>query len=269
MPNITCNTWFRDEAWLLDVILPIWKMYEPVTKFIFYDDGSTDNSCSLIKAVLGNRAEIVGHERIAEASAREAMYNASPNGLIVSLDCDELISDALVEILEQIETIADTHSIITFCSNVVDSLHWRRNDPAYRENYRELITYKDGPWKASSSSGYHTASRLPARPGLSIKLQKNSSIIHLQALSKRFYALKQLWYKHYEHKIFGKSIEQLNSSYDPVVNNLDFMPVENESTSAVAVDPAVFESSVKIDEFLSFIRANYNPRLITFGAEYL
>ena len=116
---------------------------------------------------------------------------------------------------------------------------------------------------------YHT----PRTP--SIDLQKvtcgDAGFIHLQALNTRFYALKQLWYKHYEFHNYGHTVSEINSKYDPVVNNLNFEEIDTPEgvIENIQFDSSVFDDICKVKGYKKYIEDNYVEDLITFGEKYL
>ena len=96
-------------------------------------------------------------------------------------------------------------------------------------------------------------------------------VIHLQAINTRFYALKQLWYKHHELVHYGHSVDFINSRYDPVVNNLDFQPksIDAKLIDGIDFDCSIYDEMAEAKGYLKFIHENYNEGLITFGKEFL
>ena len=60
-----------------------------------------------------------------------------------------------------------------------------------------------------------------------------------------FYAIKQLWYKHYEYVTYGHSVDFINNRYDVVVNNLNFEEkhMTNKLISGIEFDVSVFNNT--------------------------
>lgn len=274
--SVFFNTMMKNEEDLLKEVLPIWEKY-PVDKFVFYDDNSEDNSIDVIKSILPkDRYEILNDhlDTFSESHNRQKMLDYSRNkkvDFVFSIDVDELLSTNMLNNFNNFLNIYNTSNLLLFWYNVVNgSLSYYRNDPQYTNNYRSFILPLNKTnnldltqWK------YHTP-RVPSvnLPTMSLK---KYGIIHLQALDKEFYAIKQLWYKHHEFVNYGHSIEYINNRYDPVVNNLNFNELETpkDIIEGINFDVKVFKSLIKKKMYLDFIKKNYNKQLITFGEEYV
>lgn len=274
--KIHFNTMMKNEEDLLKVILPIWEKY-PVDKFVFYDDNSTDNSVDIIKVLLPeSRVEIINDkkENFSESYNRQRILDYSRNenaDFVFSIDTDELLSSNILSDFESFLKYYETNNLNLFWYNVVeDSLNKTRNDPQYRFNFRSFVlplkhTFNLNPndWK------YHTP-RVP-HVNLPPTFTKKFGIIHLQAMNKKFYAIKQLWYKHYEFVNYGHSVEFINNRYDPVINNFNFESIQTpeEIVKGINFDSKIFENLLEKKEYLDFIKKHYNKLLITFGEEYV
>ena len=103
-------------------------------------------------------------------------------------------------------------------------------------------------------------------------MPREYGFVHLQALDIKFYALKQLWYKHYEYYTYNKSVDEINAAYDPVVNGLNFN-VHDIPDSVIywdTIDPTVFDKMAKERDYVGQIKQfGMVDGLITFGKEYL
>tara|TARA_Y100000592_G_scaffold78846_1_gene124120 strand:+ start:6088 stop:6912 length:825 start_codon:yes stop_codon:yes gene_type:complete len=269
------NIMVKNEEVLLGEVLPIWKNY-PLEKFVFYNDNSTDNTVEIIKDHLGDRAVILNDrlDKFHESYNRSRMLEYSRENkakYAIAFDCDELWSQNMVDNFDQIIPVYESRDIYLYWFNVVnDSLSKIRQDPEYINNYRSFILplkhtgkFNMNDWK------YHT----PRTPPVSLPkaATKDFGIIHLQAINRRFYALKQLWYKHYEYKNYKHSIEFVNERYDKVVNNLKFLEVDTPShiLGNISFDPSVYDIIAEQKKYLQYIQENYVPELVTFGEEYL
>ena len=97
--------------------------------------------------------------------------------------------------------------------------------------------------------------------------------MHLQSINKKYYALKQLWYKHFELKHNDLTVNEINERYDPVVNGLDFQPEKLPPGLAPGVDfkaiDRLYTNSNKIKTFHSDLWNNKTQQLITFGEQYV
>lgn len=274
--NIHFNTMVKNEGLLLEHVLPIWKKY-PIEKFVFYDDNSTDNTVEVINKHLSKERVVILNDHLPkfhEAYHRSKMLEYSRDDkadFVFSIDADELLSDNLVDDYKLVLKEYEAKDVHLYWYNVVEgTLNKTRQDPLYKENYRSFILpikytgkFDLNLWK------YHT----PRVPNVHLPkiATKNYGVIHLQAINERYYALKQLWYKHYEFKEYGHAVEKINSGYDPVVNGLNFHSIKTPKfiVGALSFDPKVFDEIEKIKGYKQYIMEHYNPNLITFGKLYL
>jgi hypothetical protein len=266
----------KNEGILLESILPIWKKY-PIEKFIFYNDNSTDNTVDVIYKHLPRERVVVLNDNLPsfnESHHRSRMLEYSREDkadFVFAIDADELLSENLVSDYDVFLREYETKNIHLYWYNVVEgTLNKTRQDPLYRNNYRSFILpikhtgkFNLKLWK------YHT----PRVPDVSLPraTTKRYGVIHLQAINKRFYALKQLWYKHFELIEYQHSVSEINKRYDPVVNNLLFLPI---TTPKFIIGKTTFNSDIydnieKIKGYREYINQNYNSDLITFGKKYL
>ena len=274
--NVHFKTMIKNEGLLLDCVLPIWKTYA-VDQFVFYDDNSTDNTLEVIAKHLPPERYVIYNDKLPafnEAYHRSKMLQHSRKkraDYVLSIDADELLSANLCNDLGDVLKEYETKDIWLFWYNVVgDSLNQTRNDPAYVSNYRSFIL----PLKHTgnldlSQWKYHTP-RVPL-VNLPKAHTKDYGVLHLQAINRRFYALKQLWYKHYESVNYNHSIEDINRRYDPVVNGLSFCAVQTPSliVGDLQFDSSVFDTIEEIRQHKKYVLEHANTALITFGKEYL
>ena len=273
--NVHANVMVKDEEFLLTELLPIWQTYK-IDKFIFYNDNSIDETVNIIKSSLGDRAVILNDnlEEFNESHNRSRMLEYSrENGAthVISIDCDELLSQNLVDDFNDVISLYDTQDVYLYWYNVVNnSLRETRNDPSYVNNYRSFIL----PLKYTGKFNltlwkYHT----PRTPQISLPTvsTKKYGIIHLQSINTKFYALKQLWYKHYEYVKYNHTVEFINNRYDSVVNNLNFMSIETpkEIIGDIKFDVSVYDNMCEHKGYLKFIKENYKKELVTFGSEFI
>ena len=272
---VHANIMTKNEELLLNELLPIWVNY-PVDKFIFYNDNSIDGTVNTIKSHLGDRAVIINDnlDEFNESHNRSRMLEYSrENGAthVKAMDCDELLSDNLVTNFNEVISMYDTKDVYLYWYNVVNNtLTETRNDPSYIQNHRSFILplkhtgkMNLGLWK------YHT----PRTPQITLPktMTKKYGVIHLQSINTKFYALKQLWYKHYEYVKYKHPVNFINQRYDPVVNNLDFMPIKTpkEILGNIQFDHKVYDEMCEHKGYLKFIKENYNKELVTFGSEFI
>lgn len=269
------NTMVKNEEILLDNILPIWKNY-PVDKFVFYNDNSTDNTVEIIKKYLEpDRHKIIHNktEEFHESRNRAKMLQYSridEADFVLSIDSDELLSSNLSKDLIYFLKNYDSYDTWLYWYNVVGTLQEVRNDPYYQTAFRSFILplkkteeFNLNNWK------YHTP-RVP-EVNLPKKFTKDYGVIHLQSINKKFYALKQLWYKHYEYIKYEHSAYNINEKYDLVVNNLNFCEVKTPKKiiEGIEFESKIFDKILNLKEYKKFILENYNKELVTFGKEFL
>ena len=271
------NTMFKNEESILPEILKIWKTY-PIDLFIFYDDNSTDNSVNIIKEYLPSEKIIIVNDKLPtfnESYQRQKMIDISLENevdIVFAIDCDELLTSSIVNNFDEFLEKYKTTDMWLFWYNCVnDTLLQYRNDSQYINNYRSFVLPLKNTGRLNVNDyKYHT----PRTPHVNLPIReftKEYGVIHLQAINRRFYAIKQLWYKHYEFVTYGHTVDFINSRYDVVVNNLNFDEryITNNLIDGIDFDISVFNNTEKEKEYLKFIHDNYNEELITFGKEYL
>jgi hypothetical protein len=269
----------KNEELMLKEILPIWEEY-PIDKFVFYDDLSTDDTVNLIKDFLGQRAVVITNKSqttFNESHNRSAMLEYSRKegaSHVVCIDADELMSQSLLNDFDKVIGHNSQYDIQYYWYNVVNGgIDQYRQDPMYINNYRTFILpLKNTGYFDMSQWKYHT----PRTPFVNLpkRTTKDYGFIHLQSINKRFYALKQLWYKHYEQINYGHSVDFINSRYDPVVNKLNFC--EKRTPDFIKGDIELSDSFIKVFDkieeikcYKEYILDNLNQELVTFGSEFL
>ena len=288
--KVQINTQVKNESLLLEHVLPFWKEY-PVDRFVFYDDRSSDNTSEVICDILGDRAKIFTSEgakpdgphlskNYDEAHMRSTMMNFSRSenaDSIIALDADELISKSILDSFNDVAKASTEYALHFYWHNVVGgSLKKIRQDPLYAHNYRVFIV----PLKFSSDYDMSTSQQktnaiheTPRTPTIHLPprhVDRNYGFIHLQAINARFYALKQLFYKVFEHVEYGRPAKDL-FFYDEVVNNFNFCEV---ATPPAIIgdwnfDASVFDKILEQRNYEEYIRKHATDDLITFGREYL
>mgnify|MGYP003652280498 CR=1 FL=1 len=273
--KVYANVMVKNEELLLTELLPIWQNYK-IDKFVFYNDNSVDNTVGTITSFFGDRAVILNDnlEEFNESHNRSRMleYSRADGAThVIAMDCDELLSQNLVDSFDTVIPMYDTKDIWLYWYNVVNNtLTETRNDPSYKYNYRSFILplkntgeFDLSLWK------YHT----PRTPQITLPKTNTKSygVIHLQSINTRFYALKQLWYKHYEYVKYKHPVNFINQRYDPVVNNLNFMSIKTPTDilGDIKFNSSVYDTMCEHKGYLKFIKDNYNEDLVTFGSEFL
>jgi len=274
--NIHFNTMLKNEEDLLEEVLPIWKTY-PVEKFVFYNDNSTDSSVDVINKHLSKDRVIILNDKLDsfnESHNRSRMleYSRENNSdYVFTIDCDEILSANFNGIFEEILENYKHYNFMLYWFNVVnDTLALYRTDPAYKNNYRVFILPMKYTGKFDLTMWqYH----VPRTPPVAMPLSKTDEIgiIHLQSMNTKYYAIKQLWYKHFEFVNYNYSEEIINSKYDPVVNGLNFHEIKTppEIIGNIKIDHSIFDRMAIKKGYLDFIKTHYNEKLVTFGKEYL
>ncbi len=268
------NTMVKNEEILLDFILPIWKLY-PIDHFVFYDDNSEDNTIEIIKKHLEpNRFTILNDklEKFNESHNRNRMLEFSREkcDFIFYIDSDELLSQSILDNFREVLNIHQKINLNMYWYNVVDSLDTYRFDPQYQGAFGRFITDTKNIGIVNEGAKYHTCTRFPPS-SLPTQYTNELGVIHLQSLNRRYYAIKQLWYKHYENKFWGHSVNDINKKYDPVINNFNFNLKETPDTikGNIKIEPNIFDKIIESKGYLEYILKNTNSDLITFGKNYL
>lgn len=272
--KVHANVMIKNEELLLQHIIPIWKNYQ-IDKWVFYDDNSSDNTVELLKDTFGNKAVFFNDKlpKFHEAYHRSKMleYSRSQSAdFAIAIDSDELLSSNFVKNFNKVLEGNRKYDIQYYWYNVVNSMQTCRQDPMYKKNYRTFVLPLINTGKFDMNQyKYHTP-RTPYVTLPKINIDK-VGFIHLQSINKKFYALKQLWYKHYEYKEYGHSIEYINQRYDPVVNNLEFQeaPTPDYIIDGIEFDPKIYDKILKHKGYREYIEENRVDELITFGREYL
>lgn len=275
--KIDANVQVKNEALLLEEVLPEWDSY-PIDHFVFYDDGSTDGTREVIEEQLEpDRFTILSDpdlEKFHEAHNRSAMLEHSRENkadVVISIDADELLTEPFLDHFDEMMTEATKYKLYTFQWNLVDGMTQYRTDPAYFGNYRDFIFPMASTGKFDMSLGQYHSPRTPPIDLSATRLPDDYGFVHLQSIDVRFYALKQLWYKTFEYVEYGKSVDDINAAYDPVVNGLDFCPVDLPAHILFwdTLDTSVFSKVADQRGWVDYIKENSVPELITFGGKYL
>ena len=272
--KVHTNVMIKDESIILHEIIPTWNTY-PVDEWVFYDDTSTDGTPDILRSKLNAKVTILNDHlpSFNETHYRSRMLEYSREAgadFILALDADELLSANLVEHFDTVLQHNSQYNIKYYWYNLVEGLGYIRQDPMYLNNYKAFIM----PVKHTQTyKGHHMMIHTPRTAPINLPtIQiKDFGFIHLQAINRKFYALKQLRYKHYEYHNLGQSIEILNEKYDPVVNNLDFMKIAipPHIIGDIKFDPAVYDEMLELKGYREYVLKNYVKELVTFGEEYL
>jgi hypothetical protein len=266
----------KNEDDLLNTVLPIWSKY-PVEQFVFYDDNSTDDSLSTIaKHLPKDRYKIINDklDSFNESHNRSRMLEYSRDcnvDYVFTIDCDELLSANFEGIFDDVLKNYESYNFLLYWYNVVNgSLQQYRNDAAYVHNYRSFILPMKYTGKFDTSLAKYHVPRTP-HVNLPTSITDEIGVLHLQSIDRKYYALKQLWYKHYEYVHYGYSAQEINNKYDSVVNNLMFEEKQtpDDIIRNIEIDMSIFENMADKKGYTQFIKKHYNKDLVTFGHEYI
>jgi hypothetical protein len=274
--KVHANVPFRNEAVLLKHLVPIWNKY-PIDEWVFFNDRSTDNSVEIVKTldakvtIIDNTEAIAGGEWH-ETKCRQAMLDYSRKNkaeLIFAIDADEFLSSNMVKNWDELINILSDMSLNTYWYNFVDDTQHIRQDSQYLHNYKTFIMHVPSVLNFTGNLLKHTP-RTPFTMQNQVKT-KTYGLMHLQSMNVKFYALKQLWYKHWEYHVEKRPIELINRRYDPVVNNLDFNKtrIEHYLVEGISLDPSIFNELLEVKGYKKYILENLVPKLVTFGKEFL
>lgn len=274
--TVHANVPFNNEAILLKHLVPIWNTY-PIDEWVFFNDRSTDDSVEIVKqldakvTVIDNTTAIAGGEWH-ETKCRQAMLDYSKNNgakYIFALDADEFISSNMVKEWDNVLGFAQQYTLGTYWYNFVDDVHHIRQDNQYLENYKTFIMHVPSVADFSGNLLKHTPRTTPSN--LPDIRTKKYGLMHLQSMNVKFYALKQLWYKHWEYHVENRPIHFINNRYDPVVNGLNFnkTKIDDGLVDGVSLDQNIFDELLEVKGYKKYILDNLVPELVTFGKEYL
>ena len=272
--KVEANVMIQNEALILPEVFKYWKNY-PIDKWVFYDDNSSDDTVAVIKSLFGDSAVVFEgkREEFSESHNRSMMLEFSRGDnadFVLSIDADELLSTSWIENWSHILQTNCTYDVEYFWYNVVGDVTKTRQDPMYQNNYRAfLLPLKDTEKFDLTQFKYHT----PRTPPVNLEKARcrEAGVIHLQAINKRYYALKQLWYKHYEYHTWNHPVNYINNRYDPVVNNLNFMEVDTPDyiCDGIDFDATIYDEIERVKGYKKYIKDNYVPELVTFGKGFL
>lgn len=274
--SVSFNTMVKNESIILDNVLPIWSNY-PIDFFIFYDDNSTDETNEIISKHLPKDRFIILNDKLSkfnEGYQRQRMIDEARKrnfDFVFSIDADELLSSTITNNFISFLENYEKNDLLLFWYNCVDdSIKYYRGDPSYANNFRSFVL----PLKKTQNLNinnwqYHT----PRTPYVDLpkKITKDFGVIHLQSCNLKYYAIKQLWYKHYEFVYYKASAKSINEKYDPVINNFNFNKqlIDEKIIKGIDIDLSFFNGLEELKGYKNFIEKHYNEDLVTFGKEFL
>ena len=276
MAKIVGNVVLSNEEHILKEIAPIWGTY-PVDEWVIFNDRSTDGTIDVLEKNISSKLTVIENDKdgpFHETYARDRMLEYSKEegaDFIISIDADELLSADVAENLYEVLQVHEKYDVHYFWYNFVNTIGYRRNDSAYKQNYKSFIM----PVKHTASFKQYNQLNIHCPRTAPVHLPKvaarEGGLLHFQSIDREFYALKQLWYKHWEYVDLGQSVENLNVKYDPAVNGLNFEEIETPPhiIQGIKFDPTIFKELLVIKGYREYINEHKVDELITFGKEYL
>lgn len=257
-------TMTRDEGFLINELLPIWKKY--TDGFVFLVDAeTTDNTRQILKE---KRKEYNILEAIEidkrktspaqmETTIRQALFDTAYNysNKIICLDSDEYLDGPATK--EQLEYILDSNQDTLFHLQWIQytSTNQRRVDMFWKELFHPRIgSYIKTPQPPQFGKAFSHVGHLPGASRTTKIDPKQLFVAHLQWLDKRWVGIKQYYWKvwdyvnHIEH---GVHIIP-TTDYDASVNNFKW-------------DYENFEHSLKIQKdiySIQDVKKNYKLKYI-------
>jgi hypothetical protein len=197
-------------------------------------------------------------------------YSRAKSDFVICIDADELLTVNMITHWEEVLKACSSFDLKMYWFNNVYDLSKIRQDPAYISNFRTFIlnTRTCGEFDLTGER-YHTP-RTPDN-NLPVVGTKDVGVLHLQALNVNHYALKQLWYKHFEFVNYKYTASEINQRYDHVVNNLNFCEVSipENMVTGIKFNTSIFDEISEKKGYKEYITSNLNPDLLTFGKEFL
>tara|TARA_R110000868_G_scaffold73232_5_gene212666 strand:- start:748 stop:3117 length:2370 start_codon:yes stop_codon:yes gene_type:complete len=219
----------RNEKFLLEKLLPIWKKY--VDGFVFLVDTSIDGTEEYLKKVSEqyNILDILVQHRSNDvlwvaSEVRQKMFDAAKKytNKIVCLDADEYFDGSMSK--QELEDILDSHKDTLFNLKWIQytSLNTIRVDGPWKDNIKGRI----GVFNTDCVFRYDTmhATHLPIQQNQFLIPEERLFIAHLQWLDKNIVGLKQYCYKiedYTSNKKFGANVVD-KEAYDASINNFNW-----------------------------------------------
>jgi hypothetical protein len=250
----------RDEAFLIEQLLPQWKKYADGFVFLV-DSKTTDNTLEILNKHKQqyNILDVIVHDTEAcnpnekETFARQKLFDTGYkySNKIICLDTDEYLDGTATK--KQLENLLDNNSNTVFFSQWIQytSKNQRRIDGPWQENFKERIgTYTNN---AQFIKTFNHSSHLPHVENYQKLHPTFLFVAHLQWLDKRWAGVKQYYWKVWDY------IHNLNYNI-PIIDKNDY----NVSVNNFAWNYEYFNVDLKIDEkiyskqnFYSFSKIYY------------
>tara|TARA_R110000868_G_C10964612_1_gene768964 strand:- start:6288 stop:7151 length:864 start_codon:yes stop_codon:yes gene_type:complete len=268
----------KNEAFLIKKMFPLWAKY--ADGFVFYDDGSTDDTVEFLKAnknkynileiIEGNKTENYIKELKMETDERQPLYNAAYkySNKIICCDSDEYLDGSF--------TKQDLEKLLESNPDTVFNLQWvqytSQNNVRVDGPWGHNFKVRAGSYTSQGDFGIAQMHSLHLPPASKSKAINPSQlfIAHLQWLSKRWVGVKQYFWKindYVNREIHGAEVIEA-SAYDVSVNNFKWQysqyPIE------LKVDEKIYDSqdmkaNYKLDYIKKYTRELDIPNLGDWG----
>lgn len=268
----------KNEAFLIKKMFPLWAKY--ADGFVFYDDGSTDdtvefleankNKYNILEIIEGNKKENYIKELKMETDERQPLYNAAYkySNKIICCDSDEYLDGSF--------TKQDLEKLLESNPDTVFNLQWvqytSQNNVRVDGPWGNNFKVRAGSYTSQGDFGIAQMHSLHLPPASKSKAINPSQlfIAHLQWLSKRWVGVKQYFWKindYVNREIHGAEVIEA-SAYDVSVNNFKWQysqyPIE------LKVDEKIYDSqdmkaNYKLDYIKKYTRELDIPNLGDWG----
>jgi hypothetical protein len=268
----------KNEAFLIKEMLPLWSKY--ADGFVFYDDGSTDDTVSFLKEnkdkynileiIEGDKDEDYIKKLKMETDERQPLYNAAYkySNKIICCDSDEYLDGSLTK--EDLENLLDSKPDTIFNLQWVQytSKNTTRVDGPWGNNFKVRV----GSYSTQGDFGTAQMHSLHLPPaGKSEAIHPSQLFIaHLQWLSKRWVGVKQYFWKinDYVNKTIHKAEVIDATAYDASVNNFNWQysqyPIELKVDEKI-YDKQDMKTNYKLEYIKKYTRELNIPNLGDWG----
>lgn len=259
-------TMTRDEGFLINELLPVWKKYTDGFVFLV-DSETTDNTREILKEKQKeyNILEVIEMDKYKaipsqlENTLRQTLFDTARkySNKIICLDTDEYLDGLATK--EQLENILDNNQDTLFYLQWMQytSKNQRRIDMFWKDVFHDRIGSYAPTAKPQFGIGFSHTSHLPGASRAVRIDPKQLFVAHLQWLDKRWVGIKQYYWKiwdyvnHLEH---GVHIIP-STDYDASVNNFQWT-YEN-----IDIPLKIREDIYKIQDVKTNFKLNYTVKM--------
>lgn len=220
----------RDEGFLINELLPVWKKY--ADGFVFLVDSETsDNTREILKERQGeyNILEVIEMDKYKlnpnelETTLRQTLFDTASkySSKIICLDTDEYLDGSATK--EQLEAILDNNPDTLFYLQWIQytSKTKRRVDMFWKDVFHDRIGSYNTNSKPKYGEGFSHTSHLPGATNARRIDPNQLFVAHLQWLDKRWVGIKQYYWKVWDYvNNHNHGVHTISSTdYDASVNN--------------------------------------------------